>query len=124
MVGGSLAPELWRAALTTVRRPNGPRRQPAPARAAIGAHVQAALRACLDELPDRYRSVLWLVEVEQRPIPEVAAVLDLSISLTTARVERARHMLARTLCGRLRVVECYAGGLKARGAEKREVSRR
>jgi DNA-directed RNA polymerase specialized sigma24 family protein len=65
---------------------------------AVGAQARRVLRACLNELPERYRTTLWLSEVEQQSIQKVAAALAIPVPLASARVERARHMLAKALC--------------------------
>jgi DNA-directed RNA polymerase specialized sigma24 family protein len=60
------------------------------------------MRACLDELPERYRAALWLADVEQLPASDVAAHLNVSLMTVTARLDRARLMLAKALCRLMR----------------------
>jgi DNA-directed RNA polymerase specialized sigma24 family protein len=72
--------------------------QPAFSTVAVGTQARRVLRACLNELPERYRTTLWLSDVEQQSIQNVAAALAIPVPLASARVERARHMLAKALC--------------------------
>jgi DNA-directed RNA polymerase specialized sigma24 family protein len=73
-------------------------RLPIPGSMAVRAHARAVLRACLNELPERYRMAVWLSDVEQRSVQDVAALLGITIAMATARLERARQMLSKALC--------------------------
>jgi RNA polymerase sigma-70 factor (ECF subfamily) len=57
------------------------------------AAAQAAYRV-LDRLPDRYRRVLILAELEELPAEEIARLLDARIETVRVWLHRARRMLA------------------------------
>jgi RNA polymerase sigma-70 factor, ECF subfamily len=63
------------------------------AREEILAHV----RACLDRLPDPYRAVLRLRDVEGLELREIATLLNLGLSTVKNRVHRGRHALREML---------------------------
>ncbi|MFL5736063.1 MAG: RNA polymerase sigma factor [Actinomycetota bacterium] len=65
------------------------------------ARVAQALevRAALALLPEDYRAVLVLRDMEDLPIDEVAAVLDLPVGTVKSRCHRARAALGRILAG-------------------------
>jgi DNA-directed RNA polymerase specialized sigma24 family protein len=71
---------------------------PALRSAAAAVHARQVLGACLNELPERYRTALWLSDVEQQTIQDVAAALGITIAMATVRLERARRMLAKAIC--------------------------
>ncbi len=62
--------------------------EPAPA-VAISAEVAAAL----DALPDGFREVVWLVDVEELTLAEAAEVLEVPIGTVASRAYRARRLL-------------------------------
>lgn len=53
--------------------------------------------ACIDELPDAYRLVLQLRDIEGYDTSEVAAMLDISVSNVKVRLHRARSALKKLL---------------------------
>ena len=57
------------------------------------AAAQAAYRV-LDRLPDRYRRVLILAELEELPAEEIARLLEARIETVRVWLHRARRMLA------------------------------
>ena len=61
------------------------------------------VRRCIDQLPESYRAVLLLREIEDLDIGEVAAMLAVSPNAIKIRVHRARHAL-RNLIERERSV--------------------
>jgi RNA polymerase sigma-70 factor, ECF subfamily len=56
----------------------------------------ALVRRCIDRLPDSYRTVLLMHDIEGVPVDEVAAALDISSNAVHIRLHRARQAL-RTL---------------------------
>ena len=58
----------------------------------ICAHV----RLCIDRLPDSYRTVLLMRDIEGLEIDEIATALDISANAVTIRLHRGRQAL-RTL---------------------------
>ena len=62
------------------------------------------VRGCIDRLPDIYRTVLLLRDIEELDTAEAAAALGVSEGVIKVRLHRARHAL-RTLFG-----ERFEGG--------------
>jgi RNA polymerase sigma-70 factor, ECF subfamily len=60
------------------------------------AEVQAAVRACIDRLPDDYREILVLRDIEELDTDKTAKLLGLSHANVKTRLHRARKAL-RTL---------------------------
>ena len=58
--------------------------------------VRAAVRACIDQLPDTYRTVLVMRDIEGVAVNEIAAALEISDAAVHMRLHRARQAL-RTL---------------------------
>jgi RNA polymerase sigma-70 factor, ECF subfamily len=56
----------------------------------------ALVRRCIDQLPDSYRTVLLMHDIEGLAIDEVAAVMDITANAVHIRLHRARQAL-RTL---------------------------
>ncbi|HYU80345.1 MAG TPA: sigma-70 family RNA polymerase sigma factor [Vicinamibacterales bacterium] len=56
----------------------------------------ALVRRCIDQLPDSYRTVLLMHDIEGISVDEVAAALDVSSNAVHIRLHRARQAL-RTL---------------------------
>jgi RNA polymerase sigma-70 factor, ECF subfamily len=59
--------------------------------------TRALVRACIDELPDRYRAVLIMRDVEDVSTPEVAQMLGVTPNAVKIRLHRARQALATLL---------------------------
>ncbi|ADU50535.1 RNA polymerase, sigma-24 subunit, ECF subfamily [Thermaerobacter marianensis DSM 12885] len=78
-----------------------------PARAVVGREVQAAIQDALGRLPEVFRTVVVLRDVEGLSYEEVAAVLGVSIGTVKSRVHRGRVMLRDWLAA--------AGWLAGRG---------
>jgi RNA polymerase sigma-70 factor (ECF subfamily) len=74
--------------------------------------VQAVVRECIDQLPDGYRTILILRDIEELDTGETAALLGVSKSLAKTRLHRARQAL-RTLLERsaLAQQETFGGPL-------------
>jgi RNA polymerase sigma-70 factor, ECF subfamily len=58
------------------------------------------VRGCIDRLPDMYRVVLLLRDIEERDTAEAAGVLGVSEGVVKVRLHRARHALRRLLAER------------------------
>lgn len=58
--------------------------------------TQATVRACIDQLPESYRTVLLLRDIEQVATAEAAGILGISENAVKMRLHRARQAL-RTL---------------------------
>jgi len=59
--------------------------------------TRATVRAAIDQLPDRYRVVLLLRDIEERPTQEVAEALQLTPTAVKVRLHRARQALSTLL---------------------------
>lgn len=58
------------------------------------------VRDCIDRLPDMYRVVLLLRDIEELDTSEAAAVLGVTEGVVKVRLHRARHALRRLLAAR------------------------
>jgi RNA polymerase sigma-70 factor, ECF subfamily len=63
--------------------------------------LRIMLRAAIDELPDDYRAVVLLRDVEGLAPGDIAAILDLTVDNVTTRVHRARLFVRKRLEARL-----------------------
>lgn len=83
-------------------KPDGHHAKPVPAWAddalerASSYEVRQLVRECIDRLPDSYREVLLLRDIEQLDTAEVARLLNCTVANTKTRLHRAR-MALRTL---------------------------
>jgi RNA polymerase sigma-70 factor (ECF subfamily) len=73
----------------------------APARSAERKEVRALLEAQIDALPDGYRAVFMLRAVEELPVEEVAAVLQIPAATVRTRFFRARSLLREALAQKI-----------------------
>lgn len=64
---------------------------------AIRRETGACIRAFIDRLPDKYRSVLVLADVEGLTSEEISGVLGLSVGAAKIRLHRAREALRAEL---------------------------
>ena len=69
---------------------------------AVGGGGQEAHTATVEELPDLYRQVFLLRDVEELNSNETAKVLNLSIPIVKVRLHRARVMLQKRLAPQLK----------------------
>ena len=72
-----------------------------PERAAAGREFGHLVERAIDELPDIYRSVLILREVEGMTTEETAGVLDVEVDVVKTRLHRARAALRASLENRV-----------------------
>jgi RNA polymerase sigma-70 factor (ECF subfamily) len=68
-----------------------------PERAAGDRELARVLEAAIDRLPDIYRSVLVLRQIEGQDVAETAAVLGVTEEVVKTRLHRARAMLREEL---------------------------
>ena len=61
------------------------------------AETRATVRACIEQLPDRYRSILIMRDIEDISTTEVAAMLGVTPNAVKIRLHRARQALATLL---------------------------
>jgi RNA polymerase sigma-70 factor, ECF subfamily len=81
-----------------------------PEAQAMRGELGRALRAAVDTLPETYRSVFVLREVEQLSTSETAQCLDLSEEAVKTRLHRSRALLRRELESQLgpAIADAYA----------------
>jgi RNA polymerase sigma-70 factor (ECF subfamily) len=72
------------------------RKSETPEMQAMRSQLGQMLEAAVDALPDTYRSVFVLREVEQLSTSETAECLELSEEAVKTRLDRARPAAART----------------------------
>lgn len=68
----------------------------------LQSELRDVLRRAMAELPDIYRSVILLRDVEELSTEETAQVLDVSADVVKTRLHRARLAVRKTLDGYLR----------------------
>lgn len=61
------------------------------------AETKELVRKCIDQLPDQYRAILILRDIEERSTEETAELLDLSLPNVKTRLHRARQALRELL---------------------------
>lgn len=59
--------------------------------------TRATVRACIDQLPDNYRAVLLLRDIEERSTQEAAELLSMTPTAVKVRLHRARQALSTLL---------------------------
>lgn len=68
-----------------------------PEQRAVQSEARAMLQQILDAMPDDYRSVFVLFEMEQLTTAEIATVLDLPEGTVSSRIFRARRFFERAV---------------------------
>jgi RNA polymerase sigma-70 factor (ECF subfamily) len=63
--------------------------------------TRQAVRRCIDRLPESYRTLLMLRDIEERDTEETAVLLDLTVSAVKSRLHRARQVLRELLVAEL-----------------------
>lgn len=66
--------------------------------------ISRLLRRAIEMLPNTYRQVFLLRDVEESTINDTAKILDISTSLVKVKLHRARRMLRRLLEPRLKAI--------------------
>lgn len=77
------------------------RNEPDPERRAFGRELARLLELTLDELPDLYRTVFMLREVEKLSTAECAEVLSVSEEVVKTRLHRAKTLVRQGMESRL-----------------------
>jgi RNA polymerase sigma-70 factor, ECF subfamily len=67
---------------------------------APGASFSEDIFAALESLPSTFREALWLVDVEELKLSEVAEVMGVPVGTVASRVHRARRLLRELLRSR------------------------
>jgi len=80
---------------------NATSRQPSPEHLAYAGELQRVLEAAVDELPDAYRAVFMLRDVEGLSTTETGEGLGLGDEAVKTRLHRARAMIRRSVSARL-----------------------
>jgi len=75
---------------------------------ALRRELHDRLQAAIQALPQMYRAVLLLRDVEELSTEETAAILDLSADAVKQRLHRARRMMRGKLDGTLHPVRSFA----------------
>jgi RNA polymerase sigma-70 factor (ECF subfamily) len=65
-----------------------------------GAEDVLRLRRAIFALPERYRAVVVLCDLEEKTYEQAAAVVECAVGTVRSRLHRARALLARKLVGR------------------------
>lgn len=79
----------------------------------LGEEARTLMEEAIGELPDIYRTVFVLRDVEGLPASEVADILDLSVPAVKSRLHRARMYL------RNRLSDYFSGEAEGAGEESR-----
>jgi RNA polymerase sigma-70 factor (ECF subfamily) len=66
------------------------------------------LRAAIAALPERYREVVALCDLEEKSYEDAAGVLECAVGTIRSRLHRARGLLARKLQEAKEIVRCSA----------------
>jgi len=67
------------------------------ARESAGSADDAALRRCIEALPDKQRQAVTLYYLDERPVDEVAAMMGIPANTAKTHLHRARASLAAVL---------------------------
>ncbi len=59
--------------------------------------LEGEVQAALDSLPEDFRTVLLMVDIQELRYDEAAAVLDIPLGTVRSRVSRARSMMRKAL---------------------------
>ena len=82
-----------------------------PSEALERKELSDLLRTAIAELPESYRNVILLRDIEELDVRETATVLGISEGAVKVRLHRARAMLQRTLAPKLKGFAPKRGGL-------------
>jgi RNA polymerase sigma-70 factor (ECF subfamily) len=77
--------------------PGGPQAPVTPEEEAARAQIRRVLERAIDELPDKFRVVFVLREIEQMSVDEVASSLGILPETVKTRLHRARRLLGHSL---------------------------
>ena len=87
--------------------------QPDPERQAYAAELWGVLEAAVDSLPDTYRVVFMLRDIEGLSTSETAAGLELGEEAVKTRLHRARALVRRAIADRIGVSSAEAFAFQA-----------
>jgi len=87
--------------------------QPDPERQAYAAELRGVLETAVDSLPDTYRVVFMLRDIEGLSTSETAAGLELGEEAVKTRLHRARALVRRAIADRLGVSSAEAFAFQA-----------
>jgi RNA polymerase sigma-70 factor (ECF subfamily) len=73
-----------------------------PAEALERQEVRTLIRQAIDGLPEIYRNVMLLRDIEEMDVRETAAALEISEAAVKVRLHRARALMQRALAPRLK----------------------
>jgi RNA polymerase sigma-70 factor (ECF subfamily) len=76
---------------------SGARRMPAPDDQVVGHELAQLINGAIDSLPDVYRQVFVLADVEGLPNAQIAEQLGMSLPAVKSRLHRARALLRHAL---------------------------
>ncbi len=76
-----------------------------PRQAVLDNEAREVVERAITELPESYRDVYLLTDVEELPIPEVAQLLNVTVSAMKSRLHRARLLLRKMLAPYFEEVE-------------------
>ncbi|MET9835433.1 RNA polymerase sigma factor SigE [Streptomyces sp. NPDC006385] len=76
--------------------------EPSPAQAHHDAQLEPDVQAALDALPDEFRTVIVLCDIEGLPYAEIAATLGVKVGTVRSRIHRGRARLRTALAHRAR----------------------
>lgn len=82
--------------------------QPSPERQAYARELQRVLEQAVDELPDTYRAVFMLRDIEGMSTSETGEGLGLGEEAVKTRLHRARAMIRRSVSSRIGAVAAGA----------------
>ena len=86
---------------------------PDPERQAFAGELRALIEAAIEALPEHYRSVFVMRDVEGMSTSESAECLDITEETAKTRLHRARTMLRETLCERAGIETAAAFSFEA-----------
>ena len=87
--------------------------QPDPERQAYAAELRGVLEAAVDSLPDTYRVVFMLRDIEGLSTSETAAGLELGEEAVKTRLHRARALVRRAIADRIGISSAEAFAFQA-----------
>ena len=70
-----------------------------PETAVLSTLLEGEVQSALDSLPEDFRTVLLLVDIQELRYDEAAAVLNIPVGTVRSRVSRARATLKKALAG-------------------------
>ena len=73
-----------------------------PAKELERLELRALIRQAIDDLPEIYRNVVLLRDIEEMDVRETAAALEIGESAVKVRLMRARALMQRTLAPKLK----------------------